>query len=143
MPVRGPAPNPCASCPYRQDVPPGVWSEEDYRKLEAYDRPTWDQPPGLFLCHQNGSGDECRRVCAGWCGTHGDGLLGLRLAAARPESEMAAGDVEAALRYKAPVPLFATGAEACAHGLSGIDDPTPAAVAMAAKIVARRPETAG
>lgn len=49
--VRGPAPQPCASCPYRRDVPSGIWAAEEYAKLPAYDADTPFQPPHLFLCH--------------------------------------------------------------------------------------------
>ena len=31
-------PKPCASCPYRCDVPSGVWHPDEYAKLEVYDR---------------------------------------------------------------------------------------------------------
>ncbi|MFD7961193.1 DUF6283 family protein [Streptomyces zaomyceticus] len=43
-PCSPPAPRPCASCPYRRDVPSGVWSRGDYVKLPLYDGPTWTQP---------------------------------------------------------------------------------------------------
>lgn len=51
-PIKAPAKNPCGSCPYRRDVPSGIWSEEEYDKLPQYDLPTGDQPPNVFLCHQ-------------------------------------------------------------------------------------------
>jgi hypothetical protein len=37
MSINPPAPKPCESCPYRKDVPSGVWSEGEYRKLPQYD----------------------------------------------------------------------------------------------------------
>ena len=52
-PVRPPAKSPCGSCPYRQDVPSGVWAASEYEKLPAYDAPeTFMQPPGLFIREQ-------------------------------------------------------------------------------------------
>ena len=105
-----PKPNPCASCPYRRDVPSGVWSEGEYVKLPDYDLATGDQPLGVFCCHQD---DD--RVCSGWAGTHdGEHLLALRMAQAG--RQMTAEAVEATIEYVSPVPLFESGAEACAHG---------------------------
>lgn len=36
--------NPCHSCPYRRDVPSGVWATEEYDKLLPYDADTASQP---------------------------------------------------------------------------------------------------
>ena len=92
----GPAARPCGSCPYRRDVPSGVWHASEYRKLPAYDNDTMGQPPHLFLCHQQDG-----RVCAGWAGCHdGAHLLALRVAA-----------------------MSGSGAEAAAHGLADVDQP--------------------
>lgn len=66
MSIKEPAPRPCESCPYRKDVPSGVWAEEEYRKLPDYDQETMKQPMGVFLCHQ-----QNQRVCGGWAGVHG------------------------------------------------------------------------
>lgn len=33
---------PCSACPYRVDVPAGVWAREEYDKLDPYDLPTPD-----------------------------------------------------------------------------------------------------
>ena len=119
-----PAPRPCASCPYRTDVPSGIWSEEEYAKLPLYDGPTVAQPPRLFLCHQHDRSDDRARVCGGWAGCHdGDHLLALRVAAhsgsITPETAQAIRD------YVSPVPLFASGAEAAAHGVREIRSPGP------------------
>lgn len=131
--ARGPAPRPCPSCPYRLDVPSGVWSAEEYRKLEAYDRPTWDQPGALFLCHQTDAGDPRRRVCAGWVGCHGDELLALRLAAAAGRI-----DPEEVLGYRTSVALFDSGTSAAAHGQAEIEWPGAAAAEAIAKVSRRR-----
>jgi hypothetical protein len=65
---------PCGSCPYRRDVPSGLWTQQEYDKLLDYDGPTWAQNPLLFLCHQR-SGN----LCGGWLACHGPGeLLALR-----------------------------------------------------------------
>lgn len=41
---------PCSSCPYRRDVPSGVWHREEYEKLLQYDDSTEILP--AFMCHQ-------------------------------------------------------------------------------------------
>lgn len=127
-----PAPSPCGSCPYRRDVPSGVWAAEEYAKLRRYDEDTMHQPPGVFMCHQvNG------RVCGGWAGCHdGTQLLGLRLAAMR--GAMTGADIDATIGYVSPVPLFASGAEAADHGLAEIDRPGARASAVMTKIAHRR-----
>lgn len=107
LPTCGKAP--CASCPYRRDVPAGVWDATEYDKLPQYDGETWEQSPALFYCHQQDG-----KLCAGWVACHDtDHLLALRL---RPVDR-------SVFTYQSPVPIFATGAEARAHGLSGIEDP--------------------
>lgn len=70
-----PPKRPCESCPYRCDVPSGIWHPDEYAKLLPYDGETWDQPPGLLMCHQR---DGC--ICGGWLQTHDTShLLALRL----------------------------------------------------------------
>lgn len=114
--VEGPAARPCGSCPYRRDVPSGVWHPDEYDKLPPYDGPTWEQPPGVFLCHQQDG-----RMCAGWCGTHDmDEALAIRLLGATGNGEA----VNAALDYVSPIPLFDSGAEAAEHGLRDVEHPT-------------------
>ena len=115
--TRGPASRPCGSCPYRHDVPSGVWHPSEYAKLPAYDNDTMGQPPHLFLCHQQDG-----RVCAGWAGCHdGTHLLALRVAAM--SGTLTDDDLEATINYVSPVPLFGSGAEAAAHGLTDVDQP--------------------
>lgn len=111
----GPGKAPCGTCPYRRDVPPGIWSADEYAKLPAYDGETGDQlmagATGLFYCHQNDG-----RLCAGWVGCHDmRHNLAVRFTAVAPET----------YTYQSPVPLFASGREAAAHGLSGINNPGP------------------
>lgn len=123
-----PARTPCYSCPYRRDVPSGVWSSEEYEKLPRYDAPTHDQPVGAFFCHQQDG-----RLCAGWVGCHDmEESLGLRLAVAFGHvSEV---DAEAALNYESPVPLFESGAAASEHGLRDIEAPGPEAQRIATRL---------
>ncbi|MEH0985878.1 DUF6283 family protein [Micromonospora sp. CPCC 205556] len=132
--VRGPGTSPCGTCPYRRDVPSGVWDASEYAKLADYDAPTALQPAGLFLCHQ-----ADRRVCAGWAGCHdGNELLALRLAALQG---MSPHEIAAIRDYTSPVPLFGSGREAAAHGMAGIDAPGPKArraiERLAPKVAAR------
>lgn len=130
--IAAPAPRPCPSCPYRRDVPSGVWAPEEYAKLPAYDRPTGEQPTGVFLCHQTGRGDRAR-VCAGWAGCHDTGnLLALRFAG--PAGTMTPEAVAATLDYLTAVPLFRSGAEAARHGLAEIDRPGARAARTMAKV---------
>lgn len=127
-----PGRRPCASCPYRRDVPSGVWTEDEYDKLPDYDRPTSEQPFGVFLCHQRDG-----RVCAGWASVHGDGdNLALRLA--RLTGGLDLETVERVLEYSSPVPLWLSGAAAAEHGKAGLATPPPAAQRMAVKILRRR-----
>lgn len=109
----GPGKAPCGSCPYRRDVPAGVWEADEYAKLPPYDGETFEQimkgATALFFCHQQ---DGC--LCAGWVGCHDmRHNLAVRLNQVAPET----------FDYQSPVPLFASGAEAAAHGLSGVAEP--------------------
>ena len=112
-------PRPCASCPYRRDVPSGIWTAEEYDKLPAYDGGTADQLAAsafaLFHCHS-----QPASLCAGWVGCHDmDHNLAVRLNAR---------DVDPAVHeYVSPVPLFASGAEAAEHGKRDLSDPGPEA----------------
>lgn len=134
--MNGPAPRPCESCPYRRDVPSGIWDRSEYEKLRAYDEDTGSQPLGLFQCHQNDGDSEKARMCAGWVGVHGGELLALRLAAvtgaATPEA------VQAAYAYVSPVPLFNSGNEAADHGQTEITAPSEDAQRAIDKITRTR-----
>jgi Family of unknown function (DUF6283) len=129
-----PAPRPCNSCPYRRDVPSGVWAREEYEKLRRYDAPTMEQPPAVFTCHQQDLGSTRSRACAGWAGCHdGDELLGLRIAVL--EGSLTVQDAEAVRDCVSPVPLFSSGAEAADHGVAEVDKPGRRAVDAIGKIV--------
>jgi hypothetical protein len=72
-------------------------------------------------------------VCAGWSGClDGDELLALRIAvmleAMTPQTAQTVRD------YQSPVALFASGAQAAAHGLRDLDNPGPQARAAITKI---------
>jgi hypothetical protein len=133
--IRPPAPAPCGSCPYRRDVPSGVWDDEEYAKLPGYDLPLAEQPTAVFLCHQQDG-----RVCAGWAGTHDmEECFALRLAASAGALE---GDALDATRdYESPVPLFASGREAANHGLRDLEEPGPEAVRTIRRLHRKRPRS--
>lgn len=123
--VLKPRRTPCASCPYRTAVASGIWHEEEYAKLERYDLDMADQPAAVFVCHLGS-----REICAGWLG-HGDpaDLLAVRLG-------VIGGEIDAAcLTYETNATLFASGAEAAAHGRREIEQPGEKAVAAIAKII--------
>lgn len=109
-----PPPVPCGSCPYRRDVPSGVWAAEEYLKLPQYDGTTGDQLDhgafGLFMCHQR---DGC--LCGGWLACHSRGhLLALRMHDVDPS----------AYDCQTDVPLWGSGTEAMWHGLRDIENPS-------------------
>lgn len=135
--MQPPAPNPCPSCPYRQDVPSGIWHEHEYAKLTEYDGPTGNQSPGVFQCHlteKRGKKQPLRRICGGWAGCHdGDELLSLRIAAATGLISLET--KQRTIDYVSPVPLFASGAEAAAHGMRDIQQPSAEASHAVRKIL--------
>lgn len=123
-----PRPRPCASCPYRQDVPSGVWDEGEYVKLPLYDGETFEQVPAVFMCHQ-GDGN----VCSGWLGhREPHDLLAVRLGLATGTLDESCAD------YTTDVPLFSSGEEAAAHGLADLETPGPEARAIVSKIERKR-----
>lgn len=130
--VAGPAPRPCSSCPYRRDVPSGIWDASEYDKLPAYDRDTGEQPATLFLCHQTNADDAKSGLCAGWVGCHGQELLALRLAVSMGRV------APTVMAYTTDVPLFESGSAAAEHGKSEIERPNDRAVSVIRKVAARR-----
>lgn len=132
MKMQLPAPAPCGSCPYRTDVPSGVWEAVEYEKLPAYDEPTALQPLGVFLCHRVDG-----RICAGWAGCHDmTQSLGVRLAVST--GRLAEDDADALLDYTTPVPLFESGRAAAEHGLADVEHPSLPAIRTSEKIARRR-----
>jgi hypothetical protein len=128
--ITAPAAAPCASCPYRRDVPEGVWSENEYDKLPPYDDETAHQPVAVFMCHQQDG-----RVCAGWAGCHDmNHALAVRMLAFTAEPDV----LEAILDYETDVQLWDSGQQACDHGKSGIARPGPRAVRMIEMLEAKQ-----
>lgn len=123
--------SPCVSCPYRQDVPSGIWSTEEYDKIVPFDNDTGFQPPALFMCHQ---GDNS--LCRGWLDCHGRDLLALRLASIRGEIDHES--LYEALGQTPAVPVFSTAAEAAEHGRLDIDEPGEDACRLMARIKNKR-----
>lgn len=121
---------PCGSCPYRRDVPSGIWDASEYAKLPGYDGEIADQVAagafGLFFCHQQDG-----NLCAGWVGCHDMAhMLATRLHRVAPE----------VYHYRSPVPLFTSGREAAQHGLAEINRPGPAARRAIQRLTDRRTE---
>lgn len=107
---------PCGTCPYRRDVPGGIWEASEYAKLPEYDAETALQPLGVFMCH-NGGGEK---ICGGWLLTHPrEDLLALRLNANHIDPSV--------WNYAPRVAVFGSGAEAARHGIAGIKKLSPAA----------------
>lgn len=132
MSASAPAHVPCASCPYRLDVPSGLWDRSEYEKLPAYDRETHAQPTAPFFCHRRNG-----RLCSGWCGTHRMGeSLGLRVGMSTGTIDSEA--FEAALEYVSPVPLHESGLAAAEHGKAEIAVPGARARTMIKKLESRR-----
>ena len=117
--------NPCPTCPYRRDVPSGIWDESEYAKLELYDEPTDRRLPqtALFLCHTTPESP-----CRGWLTVHREAVA-VRRAMFRGEGRM--DDVHA----EPPVALFESGAKASAHGRRDIDKPSEAAIDAVTKVL--------
>jgi len=126
-----PAKSPCLTCPYRRDVPFGIWHEREYAKLPDYDGDIPEQlaagATGLFLCHQQNG-----HLCAGWVGCHD---MGHNLAVRMSRRDL---DINELIHYVSPVPLFASGAEAAAHGRRDIKAPKKAAREKIERLTARR-----
>lgn len=118
-----PAPRPCEGCPYRQDVPAGIWAREEYDKLRRYDAEAPEQPRRILQCHLEDAGSETARVCAGWSGCHGNQEL-LSLFLALVEGTIDTTTFRAVIGYTSPVPLFDSGNAAADHGEAGIDEPS-------------------
>lgn len=79
---------PCASCPYRIDVPPGTWHPEEFENLKAQDA---NQFGSVFGCHATRKTGP--QVCGGWLldqRNRGAPCISLRLALmTKPEAATA------------------------------------------------------
>jgi hypothetical protein len=103
--------NPCLACPYRKDVPSGIWAQHEYDKLREYDEPTMDQPMSAFSCHATPE-----RICNGWAVVHNNRgheyeLIALRVIGVTEEAT-------------SDVALYASGNEAADYGERDIEDPS-------------------
>lgn len=103
-------PKPCHSCPYRQDVPSGVWDHDEYEKLRTYDAPTFAQPVGGFACHSTP-----QMYCNGWAIVHTsrgheNDLLALRFNPCEIPEPV--------------VPMFESGTAAADHGQREVETPS-------------------
>lgn len=120
-------PTPCSACPYRRDVPSGVWARHEYEKLRAYDRPTADQPMATFQCHTSPEA-----YCHGWVlvhtlREHEFDLLALRVWSLE------------GLIPQAVVPLFTSGNEAADHGERDLAAPSEESKVVVSDLMRRHP----
>ena len=118
-------PNPCNSCPYRRDTPPGVWAKEEYNKLPQRDEAT--ALCGTFLCH---NAPEHQTVCRGWLEVHHENLS-VRLACYEI-------DWNETNKQPTRIPLYRSGAEARRAGIKGIARPSRTARQVIARIALKR-----
>lgn len=117
---------PCRACPYRRDVASGVWAEEEYEKLRAYDAPTASQPPAAFACHATPE-----HLCHGWALVHSNRGLEHELLALRLCGTPTLPDPVIA--------LFASGAEAADHGQRDAMAPSATARTTIERLIRKHP----
>lgn len=117
---------PCTYCPYRTDCPSGVWSEDEYDKLDKYDAETHEQPFEWFACHATPD-----HACHGWAAmdnmaedTHL--LIAMRIFHIEPIDT-------------GSVPLFTSHGEAASHGRRNIESPSYEARRAAAAMLRKFP----
>lgn len=120
--------NPCTACPYRRDVPSGVWEHHEYEKLRAYDEPTHEQPFEMFHCHATPE-----HLCSGWAIVHTsrgheNDLLALRCRmAGYPDIPVT------------DIPLWSSGNEAADHGQAEIETPSTEALEVVERLLRKYP----
>lgn len=119
-------PTPCNTCPYRLSTPFGIWHESEYRKLPLYDAGGTEL--SIFHCHQeNATGVPT--LCRGWVSCHRFDSIAVRFAVIR--GVLTIDQVE----EECPVPLYATGREACEAGLAGVEEPSSKAQRVMERLV--------
>jgi Family of unknown function (DUF6283) len=126
---------PCSTCPYRKDVPSGLWARKEYERLLKFDGTTFDQANANatqpLYCHT-----DITKLCAGWVGCHDmDENLALRFLRERV--------CDWVYHYVSPVPLFSSGREAYEHGIRELYQPGKRAQRMIRVLqrkIARRPK---
>lgn len=67
---------PCEQCPWREDVPTGIFPPEAYRTSAPT---SYDMSERTFACHMSGASTP--RTCAGFLIRHGHHNLSVRLSA--------------------------------------------------------------
>jgi hypothetical protein len=112
----------CTACPYRRDVPSGVWAAHEYDKLAEYDGETHEQPMGAFMCHATPE-----NLCHGWVVVHGrqdhaHEPIAFRMWGIDPST------------VEEHTPLFSSGTEACEHGKRDIEHPSDEAREVVARL---------
>lgn len=121
---------PCMACPYRRDVPSGIWARHEYDKLREYDRITPAQPFGKFACHASPEA-----LCHGWAVVHMSRGHEYELVALRIRG---IGEAPAVIP-QVVVPLFDSGNEAADHGVRDIDNPSERAREFTRDLMAKHP----
>jgi hypothetical protein len=120
------AAEPCSTCPYRKDTPPGIWHQSEYEKLRAFDT---NESIAAFLCHQSTATGE-PTACRGWLTVHRESVS-VRLA-------MMHGKVTREQVYASTkTPMYATGEKAADAGCSGLKRPSADAVRKARTLLTR------
>lgn len=117
----------CSACPYRKDVPSGVWAAHEYDKLAEYDAPTGQQPMAPFMCHATPE-----HFCHGWTVCHSNRGHNHELLALRLARSLFSQNVEIP---REGVPLFSSGAEAAEHGKREIDNPSDEAREVVSRLM--------
>ncbi|MFD9668384.1 DUF6283 family protein [Rhodococcus sp. NPDC059968] len=82
---------PCADCPWRRDVAPGIFGRERFDELASTSgRPGHEAAvdAAMFACHKSAEGEE--EACAGWLAVAGIEHLGVRLSVIRGRLDPAA-----------------------------------------------------
>lgn len=115
---------PCLACPYRTDVPSGVWSYHEYEKLRPYDEETMSQPFAPFMCHATPEA-----FCNGWAVVHSSrgnefDLIALRIGRVVPPEP-------------SNISLFSSGNEAADHGQADLEDPSDESKMVAQRLMSK------
>lgn len=122
--------NPCATCPYRKDTPPGIWDRSEYEKLPAWDGTEMhEMNTAVFMCHSANIGGE-KRACRGWLEVHSENK-GVRI-------NMITGRITMNKTTPTDVPLYDSGAQARRAGIRGVKRPSEKACSAIGKIVKAR-----
>lgn len=126
-------PIPCATCPYRRDVPSGIWAREEYLKLVRYDAETFQQPAELFMCHQKNNS-----LCTGWVQSHANRPHAFDLLALRLSRNLDRQQVSKVALMEPVVKLFKSGSAAMRHGLRDLLKPAKKAKDAIESILKKR-----